>query len=250
MKNIFTCHLTLVPLRSEPSHRSELVSQIFFGETFELLEEGQEFSKIRLLNINYEGWIQNYQFGQLSTFNAEQSSIIGIQGGVAKSDDHIIQLLHGTPIINNRIEINNKVYEISGEIIKPSLLNFELEFKKLIQFYKDTPYLWGGRSKYGIDCSGFSQLVYSHFGIELLRDAWQQATLGKTVDFLTEIKAGDLAFFDNDEGRITHVGIMIDKDLIIHASTQVRIDKMDSQGIYNADLNKYTHKLRIIKRYF
>lgn len=110
--------------------------------------------------------------------------------------------------------------------------------------------MWGGRSRYGIDCSGFSQLVYKHFGISLLRDAYQQAESGQTVDFLSEILPGDLAFFDNEAGRITHVGVMIDYETIIHAAGRVRVDKMDNQGIFNADLNRYTHNLRIVKRYF
>lgn len=110
--------------------------------------------------------------------------------------------------------------------------------------------MWGGRSNAGIDCSGFSQVVYKHFGISLLRDAYQQAESGKAIDFLTEIRAGDLAFFDNEAGRITHVGIMIDHETIIHAAGRVRVDKMDNEGIFNLDINKYTHRLRIVKRYF
>ncbi len=115
--------------------------------------------------------------------------------------------------------------------------------------YKNTPYLWGGRSQWGIDCSGFSQLIYSCFGISLPRDAYQQAEMGEIVDFISEIQVGDLAFFDNADGRITHVGIMLDRDTIIHASAKVRIDRMDTEGIFNAELNRYSHKLRIIKRY-
>jgi gamma-D-glutamyl-L-lysine dipeptidyl-peptidase len=115
--------------------------------------------------------------------------------------------------------------------------------------YLDTPYLWGGKSICGIDCSGFSQQVYKHFGIKLPRDSYQQAELGEGVGFLLEAQCGDLAFFDNDEGRITHVGIMLSSDEIIHASGKVRIDKIDNQGIINAETGARTHKLRIIKRY-
>lgn len=115
--------------------------------------------------------------------------------------------------------------------------------------YLDVPYLWGGKSKCGIDCSGFSQQVFKEFGIQLPRDSHQQAELGEVVGFLLEAQTGDLAFFDNEEGRITHVGIMLSHDEIIHASGKVRIDKIDHQGIINAETGLRTHKLRIIKRY-
>jgi cell wall-associated NlpC family hydrolase len=116
--------------------------------------------------------------------------------------------------------------------------------------YLNTPYLWGGKSNYGIDCSGFTQQVFKTAGIHLLRDAYQQATQGEAVGFLQETRPGDLAFFDNDEGRITHVGIMLTTETIIHASGYVRVDGIDSQGITHSITGKRTHKLRIIKRLF
>ena len=114
--------------------------------------------------------------------------------------------------------------------------------------FLNVPYLWGGRTHFGIDCSGFAQAVYRLQGITLKRDAYLQAEQGQTVDFLQEAKLGDLAFFDNEEGRITHVGMMLNNEQIIHASGKVKIYKIDMQGIYSAEQKKHTHKLRIVKR--
>ena len=116
------------------------------------------------------------------------------------------------------------------------------------QFYLNAPYLWGGRTFFGIDCSGFSQLVYKHLGVKIKRDAAQQAEEGRVVDFLQEAVPGDLAFFDNEHGKVTHVGIILDDLDIIHASGRVKVDRIDEQGIFCLDSQKYTHKLRIIRR--
>lgn len=247
---ISACNLSIVPLRAEPSHRSEMVSQVLFGETFLIVEEGIDFVKIRLTETRYEGWIQKHQFGPLHLSYANSDSIVDIDGAVAVSEDKSIVLVPGTTVSATTIHIGDYAFKIEGKLRKPVLEDFDLEFPKLIQYYLHAPYMWGGRSIYGIDCSGFSQAVFKHFGISILRDAYQQAESGTAVDFLPEIKVGDLAFFDNDQGKITHVGVMMDNETIIHASSQIRIDKMDSQGIFNAEQNRYTHKLRIVKRYF
>ena len=122
--------------------------------------------------------------------------------------------------------------------------------EKLVEnalMYLNAPYLWGGRSPLGIDCSGFTQIVYRLQGVDLPRDAYQQADVGTTLSFVEESEAGDLAFFDNNEERITHVGIILENNHIIHASGKVRIDRIDQQGIFNKELGTHTHKLRLIK---
>ncbi|TJZ63515.1 NlpC/P60 family protein [Sphingobacterium olei] len=247
---VASCNLSIVPLRAEPSHRSEMVTQILFGEEFEVLEEGKDFDRIRLFAVNYEGWIQNSQYSFIGQSTNNKSDIVDLEGAIAKIGGKSIHLIHGTAVSNEELAIGKESYLIEGKTRNPTLTDFENEFPKLIAHYLDSPYMWGGRSSAGIDCSGFSQVIYKHFGVFLKRDAWQQAEDGTIVDFLTEIKAGDLAFFDNEEGRIIHVGVMIDNETIIHAAGKVRIDKMDSLGIFNADVNRYSHKLRIVKRYF
>lgn len=147
------------------------------------------------------------------------------------------------------MNINAERYKIEGTVVIPGKNKFDDEVIKTAGSYLNTPYLWGGRSPYGIDCSGFTQMVFKQFGIRLKRDAWQQAGQGEVVDFLQSAKAGDLAFFDNDEGKISHIGIMVDNSQVMHASGKVRTDIIDNQGIYNEEMKRYTHKLRIIKRF-
>lgn len=250
------CNLSIVPLRAEAAHRSEMVSQVLFGEEFEILEETQDWTRIRLFSPDYEGWIQNGQYSLLDPIEGGSKEgrrvfVVDLSGAVGQSKDLHVTLVPGTTIVIN--DYSSSVidwFELDGKLRMPTLRDFETEFPKLIAHYKNVPYLWGGRSQYGIDCSGLSLAIYRHFGVDLPRDAYQQAEYGEVVDFLTEIKAGDLAFFDNEDGKITHVGIMIDAETILHASARVRIDKMDSEGIFNKELNRYTHKLRIVKRYF
>ena len=114
--------------------------------------------------------------------------------------------------------------------------------------YLNAPYLWGGKTPFGIDCSGFTQMVYKLNGFALPRDAYQQAEIGETLSFVEEAEPGDLAFFDDDEGNIIHVGMVLEQGTIIHASGKVRIDALDHQGIYNKELKNYSHKLRLIKK--
>ena len=251
------CTLALVPLRSEQAHRSEMVSQVLFGEIFEILDTQTDWTAIRMSETNYEGWIQNGQFivvdpVEIEYYFAGVPSLVGREGGLLFNDENQLHLCHGTKLyLNaaNRFTLGELNLTYQGSVNLFSRSDFETEVAALATSYKDTPYLWGGRSQWGIDCSGFSQLIYSCFGINLPRDAYQQAEIGETVDFISEIKMGDLAYFDNADGRITHVGIMLDRDTIIHASAKVRIDRMDNEGIFNRDLNKYSHKLRILKRY-
>lgn len=251
------CTLALVPLRLEQAHRSEMVSQVLFGELFEILDEQADWTSIRLLETDYLGWIQNGQFQQLADLDRQhylsgEPTIVGREGGFLFNDTTQLRLCHGTKLYlnaGNTVNLSQLTFTYQGRINTFIREQFETELAQLALSYKDVPYLWGGRSQWGIDCSGFSQLIYRCFDISLPRDAYQQAEIGQTVDFVSEIQVWDLAFFDNAEGRITHVGIMLDRDTIIHASAKVRVDRMDSAGIFNAELNCYTHKLRIVKRY-
>lgn len=247
------CNLAIIPLRAEPSERSEQVSQLLFGEVFEVMEHKDQWVRIITSFDGYEGWINALQFTTLGNiaYNAKQKEEINlthkpVTQAWRKSSNTVLYLPFGSSLSfleGTTCHIRNEYYEIIGEIGAREPL--ETSAKSFL----NVPYLWGGRTHFGIDCSGFTQAVLRLQGINLKRDAYLQAEQGQTVDFIQETQTGDLAFFDNDEGRITHVGILLGNDKIIHASGKVKIDKIDTNGIYSADLKRYTHKLRIIKRH-
>ena len=146
----------------------------------------------------------------------------------------------------NNESVNTCNYDFEGA--KVSGIKPKSELIKTAFMYLNAPYLWGGKSPFGIDCSGFTQMVYKLNGYKLLRDASQQSKQGDALSFIEESEPGDLAFFDNEEGNIIHVGIMMEDNYIIHASGKVRIDRLDHLGIYNSEANRHTHKLRVIKK--
>ena len=260
MNQIFgICYLSLVPLRAAPSDRSEMVSQLLFGDHFEILEEIERWIRIKTGYDDYEGWIDSKQSCAIDaetyhTLDAG-STVLGlkIHHPVRNSvTDEIINIVAGSTLpgyADGRFKIENTIYSVVHPPLKPNQDLFLSEVSNAAKFYLNAPYLWGGRSAFGIDCSGLSQMVFKQFNIKLKRDAWEQALQGDTVDFLQEARAGDLAFFDNEEGKIIHVGIMLGNNRIIHASGRVKTDIIDTEGIYSTELRRYTHKLRIIKRF-
>ncbi|OAD42848.1 C40 family peptidase [Polaribacter atrinae] len=249
------CNLSIVPLRAEESNQSEMTSQLLFGEAFEVIEKQKEWSKIRLTFDNYEGFIDNKQYTEITEdfylklktekqyFSGEMIDFITNN----KNELTTIPLGANLPFYNaGKLQINSELYIYEGAV-----LSEEKSKNKIAQTafnYLNTPFLWGGKTPFGIDCSGFTQMVYKLCGYKLLRDANQQATQGEVLSFIEESEAGDLAFFDNEEGEIIHVGIILSDYHIIHAHGKVRIDTLDHSGIFNAELQKHTHKLRIIKK--
>jgi hypothetical protein len=254
------CNLSLTALRAEPSDRSEMTSQLLFGDHFTILEHSGKWLRILTALDEYEGWIDHKQFTPISA--ALYVTLGGLRNVLGLAVCHEVKksgiseslyLPAGSNIpqpVDNYFYLGESRYKLENVLLSRQIdrHNFSTGISDAAMFYLNAPYLWGGKSLFGIDCSGFTQVVFRQFGIKLRRDAWQQAEQGELVGFLQEAHAGDLAFFDNEEGRIIHVGIMLDEQRIIHASGRVRIDPIDSQGIYNDELNKYTHRLRIVRR--
>lgn len=261
MQNSFgICQLSVIPMRALPAHPSEMISQLIFGDTFQILDVQDSWLKIETADDAYVGWVDEkqvslfddlsmYQFKATAKFLTSEASTLVLKGTLKEP----LYLPAGCTLPfyeDGKCKIGKETYQVtSSNVFVPNKEDFESDVQETAKTFLNAPYLWGGRTHSGIDCSGFSQMVFKMLGISLKRDAYLQAEEGKLVDFLTEAKAGDLAFFDDEEGKITHVGIMLNNSQIIHASGRVKIDRIDNQGIFSNDLQRYTHKLRIIKRY-
>ena len=255
--NYGICNLSAIPLRIEPSDSSEMVSQILFGEHFKVIDKSKQWRKVRLSFDKYEGWIDHKQYLEITkeyyqrldkeTITVSSQLVDFISG----KKNELIPIVLGSTLPffkNNQFNLADKEFNFEGQVTAQK--GTKEDIIKTTFLYSNTPYLWGGKTPFGIDCSGFTQMVYKINGIRLLRDASQQANQGEVLSFIEESEPGDLAFFDNKEGEITHVGIIMANNYIIHASGQVRIDRLDQSGIFNENLKKHTHKLRVIKKIF
>jgi hypothetical protein len=248
------CLLSHIPGRREGSDKSEMVTQLLFGDAYAVVEVQEKWVKIKTHFDDYDCWISKNQHFEIS------EKIYGelLSAPLVLSDDLVQVVQEGAtylPIVmgsalplfkNGEMKIENRTFLFDGKSIEPADINKG----KILEYafmYLNAPYLWGGKSPFGIDCSGFTQMVYKLCGYNLPRDAYQQFELGTSHSFVEEAEAGDLAFFDNEAGKIVHVGIVVEPGKIIHASGKVRIDNLDHQGIFNKELNQYTHRLRIIK---
>jgi len=251
------CVLNNIPLRIDASDTSEMVSQLLFGEHFTVLETHKQWFYIKLAFDGYRGWIDSKQVKSISNeyFEKLQNTtpflLNELVSFIADDKNQLIPLTLGAtlPAYNkNTFRIDKKKFQIDGEV-KIAKLN-KKNIAKTAFMYLNAPYLWGGKTPFGIDCSGFTQMVYKLNGYKLFRDASQQAKQGEVLSFIEESEPGDLAFFDNIEGVITHVGIILANNYIIHASGKVRLDRLDQSGIYNEETKRHTHKLRLLKKMF
>lgn len=252
--------VSVVPVRAAPSQRAEQVSQLLFGEKIEVLtQEKGGWLLVRGEWDNYEGWIKETQVCIIPYKLYRKKSTM-----LSASTQDFIYLPEGNFLLSpgsdlfqirrREMTFGNRHFIFKGKKMKILNAHFSKEqLRHWSNLFLGSPYQWGGRNLMGIDCSGFTQIVFKMMGKRLSRDAWQQAEEGATVDFLQSAHCGDLAFFDNEEGKIVHVGILLDQHTIIHATESsgcVVIDVVDNGGIISRNQKMRTHKLRLIKRYF
>jgi hypothetical protein len=247
------CNLGVIPMRAEPRESSEMTSQVLFGEVFEITEWTEGWAKITTAFDSYTGWIGRLQFimlGHIAYHDLVRKPSPLTYGAITqawkKSDNTVLYLPVGSSLSfleGSRCKIGNEKFEIIGP--KGDIENFVTTAKSFI----NSPYLWGGRTHFGVDCSGYVQAVFKLHGTKLLRDASQQVEQGVSGVSLKDSRLGDLAFFKNTDGKVVHVGIMINNKQIIHASGKVKIDSIDEDGIYSEELKRYTHTLHSIKRH-
>ena len=232
------CKLSAIALRKEARHGSEMVSQLLYNELYTVLDKTQEWVLIQTDLVRYQGWIQAKQYYEISEEeykDLKAKKVYLTNQPIVEYNGQFLSM--GTPLY----ESHPDAVEMPSEFHPELMVNYA---KMLL----GAPYLWGGRTVMGIDCSGFVQVCARLAGLVLPRDASQQVKEGELVYFLQETQPGDLAFFGEEDGVISHVGIIMGNEQIIHSSGQVRIDYLDQTGIFNKERNEHTHKLQAIKR--
>jgi hypothetical protein len=250
----FICENVFVPLRIGPTHKSEMLSQVLFGEKYRIIDEAGHWLKVETLFDNYSGWIDKNHLQHSLDEGNSVGQILNRSVLCYKNDKTKLVLEAGCEIYDPDFEkkiflIGNNTYTFDSNLPIADFNSKETLADTAMRFI-NSPYIWGGRIPSGIDCSGFTQLVYKLHGVKIARDSWQQAEQGKVVSFMEETMPGDLVFFDDESGKIVHVGLILSEGLVIHASGRVRLDIIDHQGIYKKEINRYSHKLRTIRRIF
>jgi len=250
---------SVTPLRTECSDKSEMLTQILFGELLQIFKIKGNWAFVKNINDKYEGWIdnKNLQYITEKTFKKLKTdyktfilpNLLSTIKNINTNQTQLISsgaLLHKFNKKNLSFSVGTKKYLLENppiKLTKDIRNNVSIVAKSFI----NCPYLWGGKNPFGIDCSGLSQIAFSVAGRNIPRDANKQVELGTALTFVNEAQPGDLAFFDNNEGQIVHVGIIVSDSKIIHASGKVRIDNIDHEGIFNKETQRYSHKLRVIK---
>ncbi len=251
------CRFSYIPMRKDPSEKSEMVSQLLFGEAFTVIEKTGEWYHVITEFDNYPGWIDKKMFSEASddyflTLKQNKYQVSDLPVLSISDPGKSLLLIPAGSTLGNIIGGNIIESDmIRYHVLNPSDNDFihkNRSIKQTALQFLHTPYLWGGRSSFGFDCSGFTQIIYKIHNIRLPRDAWQQASCGTIVDDIRKVSEGDLVFFKDSGNKIIHVGIALSHNEVIHCSGMVRIDSLDQTGIFNTSLNSYTHFLHSIRR--
>ena len=254
------CLQSFIPVRYSQSEKSEMISQLLFGETYTIIEKDLNWIKIRCTYDNYTGWIDLINANGIS--EASFTSINQSQQFIL--DGNMVQLT-----LENKTSMtivpgsNLPFYHPERDVFEIEKTAFRLDEKPetgphtatvesvmhTAKTFFNVPYLWGGRSLFGIDCSGLTQVVFKINQIKIPRDTGQQVLSGKPVDRFEDARQGDLVFFKNEKGKISHTGILMAQNQILHASGFVRVDQIDPNGIFNVEKQQYTHQLDCVRRF-
>lgn len=241
------CALSLIPLRNAAQHDASIISEVLYGEIFTITESKKQWAHV-LLSDGSEGWVEKIQYKEISP-----SQFDALSKDSPKVAADLVEFIFKNGTILFPISIGSLVHNcsflkhtyegaISGEKLEKS------KVREMAFIFLNAPYRKGGKSPFGIDAAGFVQTVYRLCGCALPRTAMAQSEQGEVLSFIEETEVGDLAFFDDEEGIINHVGIILENNHIIHAFGQVRIDRLDQMGIFNNAARTHTHKLRVIKK--
>ena len=252
---------SVVPVRTEAREGAEQSTQMLFGELCTILEKKPRWNRIKLDSDGQEGWVDEKMISPIggkdyTTYKKAYASaatvVFPMAYAMSENNGQTIPLTAGTRLTNyaqGRFEVLGVGFRIDPSMIRTQYVELSLQsLLETVRFFINVPYLWGGKNALGMDCSGFTQVVMSLFGKHLLRNASEQATQGRAVADLKKAKAGDLVFFDHEDGKISHVGIVIDSERVIHCSGRVKVEKLDSNGIFSAEFGQYTHHLVSIRR--